>query len=577
MSGAYRHIGEHEKEIPESKEKRIYAKTNRRETRIRQETSLLCGFVREERFAQAFLFLLAEVGKQNPSLQTVDILCGLHLFGNFPADREGCLRFLQFCDDLAFLLGQNIHGRYGDADGIGRGRVIFGQRDRGFCVGICFEGGVLSVSLDRDGHIARLRGKQFIGGVAGDDIREADSQPAVGREDASVTLGADCHGLRARLRVVGCPDDRQALGTVLAILIQAESAVPVPNGRFQRVRVAAGVSRVARADHNRPCFGENGDAVGRAVCDKFFSAFADAVDVPREEVCPDSLRQPDGRFTQPVFAAVLGDRCDQKLLTEAVFVRVTVAFPAFGVLVVERLAERKPLGCGAVIAGIEIGNHAVAQAQGVGGKLTDSVFVCPWLFGEHGGVGAMHPVDGIEHAELQEAQVKLVIFFPEVMPADIVTPPTVAAVCGGCGEIGHQAQGCPRNGGVTRETDGVAVRADARIAGHNQRVAVARGMVEVMEMVERPERIQSVLGGGSALLPVDPPEVHAVLLEGMMQDAEVSLQKTLGGHVKGNDRFGLGVCAHRFRHGGVSVLVIADARGGVQVQRDAQAAPMQCL
>ena len=48
--------------------KRIYAKTNRRETRIRQETSLLCGFVREERFAQAFLFLLAEVGKQNPSL-----------------------------------------------------------------------------------------------------------------------------------------------------------------------------------------------------------------------------------------------------------------------------------------------------------------------------------------------------------------------------------------------------------------------------------------------------------------------------------------------------------------------------
>ena len=31
---------------------------------------------------------------------------------------------------------------------------------------------------------------------------------------------------RKKLRVVGCPDDRQALSTVLAILIQAESAVP---------------------------------------------------------------------------------------------------------------------------------------------------------------------------------------------------------------------------------------------------------------------------------------------------------------------------------------------------------------
>ena len=80
-----------------------------------------------------------------------------------------------------------------------------------------------------------------------------------------------------------------------------------------------------------------------------------------------------------------------------------------------------------------------------------------------------------------------------------------------------------------------------------------------------------------ALLPVHPPEVHAVLLIGEVQHLEVGLEELRIQAVEGNGLAGGGIHAHGLGHGLVLGLVAAHTRGGVQVQRRTQAPVMQAL
>ena len=94
-------------------------------------------------------------------------------------------------------------------------------------------------------------------------------------------------------------------------------------------------------------------------------------------------------------------------------------------------------------------------------------------------------------------------------------------------------------------------------------------------MVEHPQRVQPRDVGDAALLPVQPPEVHALLLQGVVGVVEVGGGEVLVPDVEGDLVAAGGVQAEPAHHGLVGGLVAADARGGVQVEGDLQAAGVQ--
>lgn len=73
---------------------------------------------------------------------------------------------------------------------------------------------------------------------------------------------------------------------------------------------------------------------------------------------------------------------DKYALTEHVLIFVAVAFGTVGVLIVHRLTKGKTLCMRAVVAGIEEGDHSVAQNEHTLGYLSNAVLVCPRLFSD---------------------------------------------------------------------------------------------------------------------------------------------------------------------------------------------------
>ena len=76
----------------------------------------------------------------------------------------------------------------------------------------------------------------------------------------------------------------------------------------------------------------------------------------------------------------------------------------------------------------------------------------------------MQAQDGRKHAELHPAHIQLVAVFAEMMPADVVAPPGVAAVRRCRGKVRLEAQDAPIHCRITRKAERIAMRADPGIA-----------------------------------------------------------------------------------------------------------------
>ena len=96
-----------------------------------------------------------------------------------------------------------------------------------------------------------------------------------------------------------------------------------------------------------------------------------------------------------------------------------------------------------------------------------------------------------------------------------------------------------------------------------------------MALVEHPQGVKPLHRAGSALLPVYPPEIHTLLLHGVVQALEVRLEEFLAARVKVNGQLFLRVTAQGAAHGGIGLLVGLHAVGGVQVQRHPHAPAVQ--
>ena len=295
-----------------------------------------------------------------------------------------------------------------------------------------------------------------------------------------------------------------------------------------------------------------------------------------EQVGPDAGRKPrPHRTAQGDRVAGPGDRGDDELRTEFELVGHRIGRRAFRLEVVHRPDQRNSVRGAAVVHRVQVGHEPVAPAQ----RLAHVVFgvraVHPRLLDEEGVVRGVQPQNRREHAELHPPQRQLIVAGTEHVAADVVAPPPVAGVGGRGGELGLELQRRPGDHRVAGEAHRIPVTARSGVPGEGQRPPpVARGIEEV-EMVQHPQRVDAVHPGVLALLPVDPPEIDAVVLQTPVQYGEVGLQEGRVGDVE-RDRLAVRrITAESRGHVGVGVLVRTHSVGRVDVEGDPVAALVQ--
>ena len=279
-------------------------------------------------------------------------------------------------------------------------------------------------------------------------------------------------------------------------------------------------------------------------------------------------------------------------------IRVGAQFP--GPVVVDGAHRPDALGVGASRPGVQVGHQTVAQPQiGLHGGAGIAT-VAPRLLGVEYRIRRVQAVDGGEAAELHPTGRHLVIPDPEHMTTDVVGPPVVADI-GGCGrELGLEAQGVPGGDRVPGEADGRAVTRGVGEAGEGHGTAARGGAggigpgrvgragstigiralapgVQVVHVIEHPQGIQSRDVGVTALLPVEPPEVDTLVLQGMVGVLQVGGREVLVADVEGDGLARGRVAAQLARHGGVGLLMAPDAGSGMEVESHLHAAIVQGL
>ena len=174
-----------------------------------------------------------------------------------------------------------------------------------------------------------------------------------------------------------------------------------------------------------------------------------------------------------------------------------------------------------MIHGIEIRDHAVTQAQKIFRHVAHIRTIAPRLAHIELIDGAVQTADRRKGSPLHPASIQLIILNTLHVTADIMAPPCIADIIRSRGEIRLEIQRLPRNVGVSGEAHGIPMGAGARIAREGQRAQTVPGGIHKMEMIQHPQGIQPLHARLLALLPVQPPEVHALLLHGMQHILKV--------------------------------------------------------
>ena len=189
-------------------------------------------------------------------------------------------------------------------------------------------------------------------------------------------------------------------------------------------------------------------------------------------------------------------------------------------------------------------------------------------------IAGMQAIDRAERAKLIPAGFQMFVAVPTHVTANIVTPPSVADIRRGSSEIRLELQGFPRNNGVSREADRIAVRARSRIPREGKRPIPVTPGIQVVQVVEHPQRVESRLTGHTALLPVEPPEVNAFGFHTMMH-VEVGAYEIRIREVEFHCLFGCGINADALGHRLIVVFERAHAVSRMHVQRGFQATLVQ--
>lgn len=120
---------------------------------------------------------------------------------------------------------------------------------------------------------------------------------------------------------------------------------------------------------------------------------------------------------------------------------------------------------------------------------------------------------------------------------------------------------------VAREADLVTMITQASPAMEQQRPLPFPRLIGKVHVIQPPRWVDSRSPRIGFLLPVEPPEVDALLLQRMMQQVHVARRELLVGNVEGHVLVGRGINTHGPRHRRVRILPRLHAGRWMQVQR----------
>jgi len=91
-----------------------------------------------------------------------------------------------------------------------------------------------------------------------------------------------------------------------------------------------------------------------------------------------------------------------------------------------------------------------------------------------------------------------------------------------------------------------------------------------VQVIEPEERVQTSGAGLGALLPINPPEINALIFERVMEQREIGFSESRVSNVKGNGFILSRIHPERRRHRGVGFFVGVNTFGWMEVQRGFQ-------
>ena len=266
----------------------------------------------------------------------------------------------------------------------------------------------------------------------------------------------------------------------------------------------------------------------------------------------------------------LGDRRGHHLSAEDVFTFVGVGGVGLRPVVIERMEKSDAGVVSATRLGVEVGLERIAKLPGGAQDRRVRFGIGPDAALGVGVLGGVRAQNWTEGAELDPAGVEFRVHDARHMAADVVAPIGVTHIGrSGC-EPGLKLERGPHRNRVAGEADLVAMIAQSAPAVEEQRTLAFALLIGEVKVVQPPGWIHVRHVGGGLLLPVQPPEIDALLFQRMEHEIEVIRRPKLVGGIEGDVLLRRRIDAHRLRHGGVGLLPGLNARGGMQVQRHLQ-------
>ena len=201
-----------------------------------------------------------------------------------------------------------------------------------------------------------------------------------------------------------------------------------------------------------------------------------------------------------------------------------------------------------MVHGVEIRHQSVAQSEEVLHHLSNVFPVSPGLFSAELAVAGMEAHHRGEHSQLYPASCHLVIFIASHMASDIMAPHAVADIGSRRGKVRLEVQRFPGDDGVSGKSDRISVAARSCVSGKGHRTFSPSFVIQIMIMIQHPKRIQPFYLADPSGLPVQPPEVHALVFHGMINMFEAGFQELRICRIKVYRLLFFPVCSHLLCH-----------------------------
>ena len=208
------------------------------------------------------------------------------------------------------------------------------------------------------------------------------------------------------------------------------------------------------------------------------------------------------------------DGRDEDIVAKHILTFTAIGLVLLRPLVIERTADADTRVVGLAGSGVDIGHELIAQVTHIEQQREVVVFPDAALVACL--AGSVSAEDGREGAILQPSQHQLGVLVAYLQVSANVVSPVAEAHVGGCGgEIRLEGQRTEGAVGVAREADGIAMAAQSAPSVEDKGSTVSTVQAHVIvEDVVAPECLSKAVGivAGEVLLPVKPPEIHALLL-----------------------------------------------------------------